>query len=70
MKELTVREVRALFTAAQDIVVDWEGEDYTIMGNTPVAEAFGDYIVDSVRALKPDQYTIFLKQDYLKRAGA
>lgn len=70
--ELIVREVKTLFPAAQDIEVYWEdGESYSIMGDTPVSEAFGDYVVESVRALSADRYSIFLKKrGAYKRAEA
>ena len=70
--EFVVREVKALFPTAENIEVYWEdGESYSIMGDTPVSEAFGDYVVESVRAMSADHYSIFLKQQRAyKRAGA
>lgn len=62
----TVKEAKALFKSAECISVFYEDDEIDITRKSPASEAFDDYIVDEISCGKPQEYMIYLKQQYIK----
>lgn len=71
---MTVKELRPVLFGPEgkfEVEISWMDEQYSITDpSTPVMEAFADYLVDCVSCPQPFQYTIFLKQEYVKAVTA
>lgn len=71
---MTVKELRPVLFGPEDkleIEISWMDDQYSVTDpNTPVLSAFADYLVDCVTSPQPFQYTIFLKQEYVKAVTA
>lgn len=67
---MTVKELRHILTGPQDkfeVQVAWGSDEYNITDEkSPVLATFADYVVEDMTCAQPFQYTIFLKQDYVR----
>lgn len=70
---MTVKELRPLLFGPQDqleVEIAWVDDTYSVTNpETPVLETFGDYLVDCVTCPKPFKYTIFLREEYVRKVA-
>lgn len=67
---MTVKEVRKILFGPSDqltVSVDYNGDEYDITEQSPVSDAFADYMVEDVSCPLPFRYRIHLKQEYVKK---
>lgn len=66
---MTVKEVIGILDGAREqltISVWYNSEEYDITEPSPVQDAFADYVVEGVCSVKPHEFKISLKQEYVK----
>lgn len=63
---ITVKEARELFKRAKSISVSYEEDEIDITRKSPASDAFNDYIVEEISCGEPQEYMIYLKQQYIR----
>lgn len=70
---MTVKELRPLLFGPEDqlqVEVAWVDDTYDITNQkSPVLETFANYFVDCVTCPQPFKYTIFLKEEYVRKGA-
>lgn len=67
---LTVKELLPLFMDAGEVVVDYDGEFYSMNQDNAVRALFSDYVVGQVHSGDEREFIFRLKQDYVKKEEA
>ena len=64
---ITVRQALTLLGRANYISIQYECEEYDITDRKPlIMSTFGDFVVDEIISIKEREYSIYLKQEYIK----